>query len=151
MYKRQLQQIAEPTSIYQRPANATVASFIGQANVWDGVVLAVDGERIRVKLAGGAEILASGQGVAPGQACKTFVKHERIALARAHPAQADNCVAGRVSGSTYLGDSTSYAVALTGDLMLKAVVPNRSGFEHFAVGDEVVATWAATAGQVFAA
>jgi putative spermidine/putrescine transport system ATP-binding protein len=150
MDRGRLQQIAEPTSIYQRPANATVASFIGQANVWDGVVLAVDGERIRVKLAGGVEILASGQGLAHGQACKAFVKHERIALNRAHPGQADNRVGGRVSGSTYLGDSTSYAVALAGDLMLKAMVPNRSGFEHFVAGDEVVATWAATAGQVFA-
>ena len=72
-------------------------------------------------------------------------------LARGRPTHGDNCFVGRVSGSTYLGDSTSYAVALAGGLALKAVVPNRSGFEHFAVGDEVVAVWPAAAGQVFPA
>ena len=85
------------------------------------------------------------------QRCKVFVKHERVALARTRPAQADNCFAGRVTGSIYLGDSTSYAVALAGGFALKAVVPNRSGFEHFAVGDEVVAAWAAVATLVFPA
>jgi spermidine/putrescine ABC transporter ATP-binding subunit len=149
MDRGRLQQISDPMSIYERPANATVGSFIGQANVWDGVVLAADADRLRVKLAGGADILASGAGLPPSQRCKVFVKHERIALTRARPAQADNCFAGRVSGSTYLGDSTSYAVALAGDLALKAVVPNRSGFEHFAIGDEVVAAWPAASSQVF--
>ncbi len=104
-----------------------------------------------MKLAGGAAILAAGAGLEPGQACKVFVKHERIALTRAQPAHADNCFAGRVTGRTYLGDSTSYAVTLAGDLSLKAVVPNRAGFEHFDVGDEVVAAWAAAASQVFPA
>jgi spermidine/putrescine ABC transporter ATP-binding subunit len=151
MDRGRLQQIADPKSIYDRPANATVGCFIGQANVWDGVVLAVDEDRVRVKLAAGTDILTSGASLASGQGCKVFVKHERIALTRARPTQADNCFAGRVSGCTYLGASTSYAVALAGDLTLKAVVPNRSGFEHFAIGDEVVATWAAAASEAFSA
>ena len=151
MDRGRLQQIADPVSIYERPANATVGSFIGQANVWIGTALAVNAERVRVKLAGAAAILATGTGLEPGQACKVFVKHERIALTRAQPADADNCFLGRVTGRTYLGDSTSYAVALAVNLSLKAVVPNRAGFEHFDVGDEVVAAWAAAASQVFPA
>jgi putative spermidine/putrescine transport system ATP-binding protein len=151
MDRGRLQQIADPKSIYERPANATVGSFIGQANVWTGTALAVNADRVRVKLVGGADILATGNGLTPGQVCKVFVKHERIALTRAKPAQADNCFAGRVTGRTYLGDSTSYAVALAGDLSLKGMVPNRFGFEHFDIGDEIIAAWAAAASQAFSA
>jgi ABC-type Fe3+/spermidine/putrescine transport system ATPase subunit len=111
----------------------------------------VNADQVRVKLAGGADILATGAGLTPGQACKVSIKHERIALTRAQPAHADNWFVGRVTGRTYLGHSTSYAVAVAGDLSLKGVVPNRFGFEHFDMGDEVIAAWAATASQVFAA
>ena len=120
------------------------------ANVWTGTALAVNAIS-RVKLAGGADISPPARaGPAPAE-CKVFIKHERIALTRAQPAHADNWFVGRVTGRTYLGDSTSYAVALAGDLSLKGVVPNRSGFEHFDTGDEVIAAWAATGSQVFSA
>jgi ABC-type Fe3+/spermidine/putrescine transport system ATPase subunit len=150
MDRGRLQQIADPVSIYEKPANATVGNFIGQANVWTGTVDAVNGERVCVKLYGGTEIVATGANLAPGQVCKIFVKHERIALTHAQSGAADNCFAGRISARTYLGDSTSYTVTLTGDLSLKSVVPNRAGFEHFDIGDDVFASWAA-ASQVFPA
>jgi spermidine/putrescine ABC transporter ATP-binding subunit len=149
MDRGRLQQIADPVTIYEKPANATVGSFIGQANLWTGVAEVVNSERVRVKLAGGVHILATGTQLSPGQACKVFVKHERIMLSRARPAEADNCFVGRISARTYLGDSTSYAVAIAGDFPLKSVVPNRSAFEHFAVGDEVVAAWTAATSQAF--
>jgi ABC-type Fe3+/spermidine/putrescine transport system ATPase subunit len=149
MDRGRLQQIADPVAIYRNPANATVGSFIGQANVWDGTVLAVDADRVRVRLAAGAELLAIGTGVAAGAACKVFVKHEAITLTRARPQSSDNCVTGRIAGRTFLGGSTSYAVAAAGVLRLDAVVPNRAGFEQFTPGEEVFAAWAAAASQVF--
>ncbi len=136
-------------AIYENPANATVGRFIGQANVWDGIVRAVDGDRLRIELSSGVDVLATGSGLTPGAACRAFVKHESVALARTRPAQADNCFAGRISGRTYLGGSTSYVVALAGGLTLRAVVPHRAGFEHYQPGDEVLAAWPADAGQVF--
>ncbi len=45
MDRGRLQQIADPVSIYEKPANATVGSFIGQANVWIGTALAVNAEQ----------------------------------------------------------------------------------------------------------
>ena len=148
MDRGRLQQIADPVSIYEKPANATVGSFIGQANVWIGTALVVNAERVRVKLAGGVAILAAGAGLRAGQACKVFVKHERGLRSPVRPAHADNCLAGRVTGRTYLGDSTSYALR-AGDLSLKAVVPNRAGFEHFNVGDHLFVSWSASDCQVF--
>src|SRR5262249_47068499 len=60
MDRGRLQQIADPVAIYRSPANATVGNFIGQANVWDATVLAREAGAVRVRLAGGTEIVAAG-------------------------------------------------------------------------------------------
>lgn len=144
-----LQQLAEPLAIYEAPANATVSSFIGQANMFEGRVLSIAGNTVEVALGSAAlNLRGRGEALAPGDACKAFVKHERISLSRARSAIAENALACRVVGSTYLGESTSYALSAEG-LSVKAVVPNRAGFEHFDVGDPVWATWAAADGRVF--
>ena len=123
-------EIADPMSIYENPANATVGSFIGQANVLDGTV-GVDCIRHGPGCArsGGTEILGVGVGLSPGTPCKAFVKHERVSLVRVQPAQVENRFAGRIVGKTYVGNSTSYGMG-TGppNLTLKGdVVPNRAG------------------------
>jgi spermidine/putrescine ABC transporter ATP-binding subunit len=150
MDRGRLQQIADPVSIYHNPANATVSSFIGQSNILDGGVVAVTGEGVTVALGGKMEVLGLGPGLPAGARCKAYIKYERISLLRSRPEKPENSFAGRIAGKTYLGDSTSYAVAVEG-LTLKAAVPNRAGFEHFDVGDEVFAAWAATDVQVFPA
>ena len=48
-----LQQVASPRALYDRPANAFVAGFVGESNLLDGVVVSVDGEQALVEIAGG--------------------------------------------------------------------------------------------------
>jgi spermidine/putrescine ABC transporter ATP-binding subunit len=151
MDRGRLQQIADPVSIYENPANATVGSFIGQANVLDGTIVSIASGAVRVALEGGTEILGAGAGLLPGVSCKAFIKHERVSVARIPHAQVENGFAGRIVGKTYLGNSTSYAIGTAASLTLKAIVPNRAGFEHFEIGDDVFAAWAAADCQVFPA
>lgn len=148
MHRGRIQQIADPMSIYQYPENATVSSFIGQSNVLDGKALSVTAAIVRVALNEKVEILCTGIGLSPGARCKAFVKHERISVLRSRPEKPENWFAGRITGKTYLGDTTSYTVAAEG-LTLKAVIPNRDGFEHFDVGDDVFAAWAAIHSRAF--
>jgi spermidine/putrescine ABC transporter ATP-binding subunit len=151
MDRGRLQQIADPESIYEEPANAIVSSFVGQSNVLDGKALSVAANNVRVALNGQAEILSIGAGVSPGAPCKAFIKQERIVVTRGRPEQFENLFAGRIAGRTYLGDSTSYAVAVAGNVIIKAIVPNRGEFEHFDIGDDVFAAWRAADSQVFPA
>jgi len=44
-HQGRIQQIDEPTTLYERPANAFVAQFIGENNQIQGRVVAIDGER----------------------------------------------------------------------------------------------------------
>jgi spermidine/putrescine ABC transporter ATP-binding subunit len=151
MDRGRLQQIADPISIYDAPANATVTSFIGHANVIEAVVAAVDGARIRVTANGGAELVGTGAGLQAGASCRAFIKHERVVLTREPPQQADNVFAGTITAKTYLGDSARYLVTSEADLLLRAIVPHRPGFEHFSVGDKVFVAFSAADNMMFPA
>jgi putative spermidine/putrescine transport system ATP-binding protein len=142
-----LQQIADPVSIYEAPANATVSSFIGHANVFKGTIAAVDGQIIRLALPEGIELLCTGSS-SKGETCRAFVKHERVSLASQPSKQSNNCLPGRVISRTYLGGATSYSI-LSGSLTLKSVVPNLPGYEGFDTGKDVFAVWNAADCRAF--
>jgi ABC-type Fe3+/spermidine/putrescine transport system ATPase subunit len=132
------------------PANATVGGFIGQANMFEGRVVSIAEGAVKAALGSTTVILRGrGEGLTPGSGCRTFVKHERVSLSRGPSADAKNALACRVVGSTYLGKSTSYALMTAEGLSLKAIVPYRTSFEHFAIGDLVWASWTAADGRVF--
>ncbi|HYN39810.1 MAG TPA: ATP-binding cassette domain-containing protein, partial [Rhodospirillales bacterium] len=62
-----IQQIAAPVDLYERPANAFVAGFIGENNRMRGQMLASNGTTCRVALDGGLEIVARrGDAEGPG-------------------------------------------------------------------------------------
>ena len=71
------------------------------------------------------------------------IRPEKILLlARAQPApDAHVAVQGRISGVTYLGATTRYAVALDGGGELVVVRQNAAVSRQHAVGDEVVLAW----------
>ena len=55
-----LQQVGPPRALYDRPANAFVAGFVGESNLLDGVVLSVEGGEAVVETAGGQRLRARG-------------------------------------------------------------------------------------------
>ena len=55
-----LQQVAAPRVLYERPASAFVAGFVGESNLLDAVVLSVEGESAVLRTAGGRRLRAAG-------------------------------------------------------------------------------------------
>jgi spermidine/putrescine ABC transporter ATP-binding subunit len=149
MDRGKLQQFADPVRIYETPANATVSNFIGQANVLEGSVVAVSGDRVRVKLTDGTELLCVGTGLKPGAPCRAFIKHERVLLSRIALEQSDNLFKGTIAGRTYLGDSARYAITTETKLMLWSTVPHRPDFEQFDLGEKVFAAFCAADSLAF--
>ena len=54
-----LQQVAPPRELYEKPANAFVAGFVGESNLLEAVVVSVEGECAVVRTAGGRRIKAA--------------------------------------------------------------------------------------------
>ncbi|WP_398480964.1 ABC transporter ATP-binding protein [Tardiphaga sp.] len=92
-------QIGTPRDLYETPADATVAAFVGQSNLWPGEVSA-DG--IVTTAIGRLACDTTGQGI--GTKVTVFVRPERVApLTGIVDASRSNSFAGTMSADRYLG------------------------------------------------
>ncbi|MCA3748335.1 MAG: ABC transporter ATP-binding protein [Rubrobacter sp.] len=107
MNEGRVQQVADPATLYERPANRFVAGFIGQTNILEGVVEAVEGGRAVLRTPGGLRleaVLTNGFRPGPGEGVEAAVRPEKLRIGEA----GDNVVAAEVSEVVYLGSSTQY-------------------------------------------
>ena len=102
-----IEQVGAPGEVYERPASAFVAGFVGTSNVFDG--------ELAVRLRGSAEPFT--------------VRPEKIHLIAADqeagPEDGEVRTTGQVRTAVYLGDRTRYTVDLHGGGALVAVEQNR--------------------------
>ncbi|MGE0241832.1 MAG: ABC transporter ATP-binding protein [Parvibaculaceae bacterium] len=99
-----IQQIATPDRLYEDPANAFVASFIGENNGLKGKVAEIRGSQAVLALPDGARVTgAAGEGLSLGAEAILALRPERVALARSASATG-NELKGKVDDVTYCGD-----------------------------------------------
>jgi spermidine/putrescine transport system ATP-binding protein len=80
-----LEQVGRPDEIYQRPATPFVANFVGSANRLDGTVVGQEsGNRYRVAVDGGVELVAGGPAGLPSRRpVQVIVRPENVSLGAA--------------------------------------------------------------------
>ena len=121
MNQGRIVQEGSPRTLYERPASRFAASFVGNANLLDGRIVARDAGHAMVELAGGLMLQAiagAGMGDGPALVC---IRPERV-LAVA--ADTQGCFAMRVERVTYLGASLDCELS-RGELRLRATLPSR--------------------------
>jgi len=139
-----IEQIGTPEAIYDQPANAFVARFIGENNRVVGTVVDVEGDRCAVRTRGGAVLAGTCAGpLAPGDEALVSVRPEQIALG---DAAADCALDGTLAEAIYLGDHLRLriAVAEMGDIVVKS-----QAARAIAVGAHVRFGWQARDCRVF--
>jgi spermidine/putrescine transport system ATP-binding protein len=151
-----LLQLDTPRSIYDRPADAFVADFVGSLNTFD---LRIDGltdgvasmtvsafERLAVRVEA-----AASAGV--GATLRVAVRPERILLtpadAGAPLAPADNRLAGTITSVDYVGPVTTYRIGTSVGTVLTPQ-HNDAHRADLEVGQSVVLTWPAEAALILA-
>ena len=72
-----LEQVGSPEDIYERPASRFVATFIGETNLFEGQIAAINGEDIRVTVESG-EVSVRGKDFAKGELVAVSVRPERM-------------------------------------------------------------------------
>jgi putative spermidine/putrescine transport system ATP-binding protein len=119
-HEGRIQQIGTPESIYERPANAFVARFIGENNRVVGTVERIDGTRCAVRVAGGAMVAGTfGDVLVAGEPALVSVRPEQIVLG---DAPADCALEGMLAEAIYLGDHLRLRIAVRemGDIVVKS-------------------------------
>jgi len=125
-------QVASPRDLYERPANARVARFFGDINLWDAI-----------EKPGPVSIPALGLEIA-GRGTAVALRPERVRIA-AQPMSGDVTVTGTVEETVYLGTATTYFVKTAAGGVIRVVTQNSDGAPIFAKGDNVHLAWSAAA------
>ncbi|MFE7420245.1 ABC transporter ATP-binding protein [Rhodococcus sp. NPDC057529] len=127
MSKGNMLQVGTPTEIYEKPAVAEVANFIGRCNFLGGVVTGVHGDEVVLNLTCSDQSLlvnTAFQGVTgqfdPGQKVTVAIRPERLVLADAAAnVPPGSALSGTVLETAYVGSRFEYQVQV-GDVVVQA-------------------------------
>jgi spermidine/putrescine transport system ATP-binding protein len=132
MDKGRVVQLGSPRDVYEEPANAYVADFLGVANLLECVC---DGDSVgaarRVRL-GDLELLAAAGDLRATGTVKLVIRPERVSVSSyADASDGANRFPGLVDRLVYLGATTQVVVRLAQGATLQALVTNegRPAFE----------------------
>ena len=120
-------QIGSPQEIYEYPSSSYVADFIGDMNMFDGVVVGEDDENVIIEsdTIGCQLNLMNSSGAPVGAQVTVAIRPEKIFMSKRTPKVTEyNCVQGIVTEIAYLGDVSVYRIKLNNGVMMKATTPN---------------------------
>jgi spermidine/putrescine transport system ATP-binding protein len=141
-----VEQLATPRELYQRPASAFVAGFIGTSNLIELRVDRRDGGLLAMDLGEGQRILAVGpeQGTADRAQVTITVRPEWIKLSTGEAGDRACHVGGTVVDVVYLGSVTQLIVLLpTGERLTVHQLNDEVGATEPRPGQQVMLHWAA--------
>lgn len=147
-----IQQLADPQTVYHKPANEFVASFIGESNSLPGVVVELRHDMAVVRLDNGTLVRARiGDCSSPGSRVVVKVRPEKIDL-YPHPIEEGdaNLLPGVIQDAIFRGDVLVCDVRCSGAVDLSARMFSRSLQWEWRKGTTAYARWQASDGLVFA-
>ena len=138
MSQGRVEQVGKPKEIYENPATAYVADFLGVSNLMDAEAAGPAPEGCKVKL--GEFELVAGQGdsdVALGP-CKVTIRPERIDI-EPQGTSGENRIPGMVERVVYVGATLQVFLRLASGQTIQAWIPNDGDAQSRASGDAIVA------------
>jgi putative spermidine/putrescine transport system ATP-binding protein len=147
-------QVGPPNEIYEAPANPFIADFIGESNIFAGVVEADGGTTLRVRLEQGPVIEVAGRAdllARPGQKVRVMVRPERfVDLAVDANAVRANRIDGRVTDSAYIGVSDKYRVVTAEGIDVLIRLPSGPSRRRYSAGEPIAAGFHAADARLIA-
>jgi ABC-type Fe3+/spermidine/putrescine transport system ATPase subunit len=152
-------QVADPRTLYERPASRFVADFIGVSNFMQGVVRERSGDLVTIALQGEPPVSLQAlwrEGLVAGQTVTAAVRPERMRLVPrgAAAGATDNVIEGKVRDIVYVGSDTQYFVDVGILTTVTVRVPNDHAPQATplaARGDTVRVAWDAYSTAVLVA
>ena len=142
-------QVATPVEIYEAPTSVYVADFIGDVNLIKGTPrLLENGQFLFDWNAKEAPLVVHcAKEIVASDACHIALRPEKVSIYASQP-DTQNAVKGRIVDIGYLGNLSTYHVALESGQVLKAQSANteRQTGQAFSWDDEVWLGWSASAG-----
>ena len=132
-----IQQLADPSTLYEKPDNAFVAQFIGENNRLDGMVDSLDGETAKVSVNGASISALAVNCEGEGKPTQLSIRPERVNIGGG----GENVVDAEVKELIYLGDHIRCRLNVLGNDDFVVKVPNASDQPIPEVGGRTQVSW----------
>ena len=118
-------QVGTPHDIYEFPNTRFVAEFIGNVNMFEGVILEDEPDHVLIDSheLGGNIYVGHGVSTASEAIVWTAVRPEKMSLTREEPAEKSNRATGIIKEIAYMGDSSIYLVQLASGKIVRVTHP----------------------------
>jgi spermidine/putrescine transport system ATP-binding protein len=143
-----IEQVADPETVYERPATTFVAGFIGVSNLMPGEVVSANGAGAELKLDAGPTVRTRSSGGADvRERVHAVVRPEKLVLRSTDDGGISGdgaSVEGQVESSLYLGTATQMVVRLGDETRITVLVPNADAEARHqlpAAGDAARLSW----------
>ncbi|WBB88740.1 ABC transporter ATP-binding protein [Verrucosispora sp. WMMC514] len=138
-----IEQLGAPAELYEFPATAFVANFLGQSNLIAGDISGGNGSDLLVTAYGARFSVPSARSRADQGPVLLGVRPEKLRLAAAagQVPTGHQHVEGSITDVSYVGVSTQYLLRTGWGDELSVFVANSGAEERFAIGERVVAYW----------
>jgi len=143
MNEGRIEQMGEPTSLYESPETTFVANFLGQSNLVKGAVGSRTGTDLAIDVHGQKVGLPKNRCFTDKDAVWFGIRPEKISLTTADGTNGTsnpNALSGTVTDTSFSGVATQYLVQMPWGQHL-TVVRQNDGSEILRPGDDVTLTW----------
>jgi spermidine/putrescine transport system ATP-binding protein len=153
MRQGKIEQLGNPSELYEQPATEFVAGFLGVSNLLPATVAGRDGDLTEFELANGGHVRASSNGLPTGVSVSIGIRPEKLRLMPSELAdmpgaaasyEGHNRLEGSVLDASYVGVSTQYVVRTDEGHELVVYSQNlevSGATEHLSHGARVRLTW----------
>ncbi|MDR3491626.1 MAG: spermidine/putrescine ABC transporter ATP-binding protein PotA [Gammaproteobacteria bacterium] len=144
MHEGCIEQIGTPRQVYEEPQNLVVAKFIGEANIFDSEITAIDGKQLTVNIQGQERKIKCNREFAIGQKVHILVRPEDLRVwGQAEVEDSKNMYPGVVEEVIYKGTTVDLMVRLANGQLVGATEFFDEDDEklEYAIGERVWATW----------
>ena len=142
-----IEQDGTPREIYEEPKNLFVASFIGEINIFDAVVLhRIDPQRVRARVEGRECDIYADLPVEPGQSLKVLLRPEDLRVEEVNDSEQIDGLIGYVRERNYKGMTLESVVELeNGKMVMVSEFFNEDDpdFDH-SLNQKMAITWVAS-------
>jgi spermidine/putrescine transport system ATP-binding protein len=140
-----IEQVGTPRQVYEQPQTLAVAKFIGEVNIFDCEILAIDGKQITVDLQGKKRIVKSSREFKIGQKAHLLVRPEDLRVWDNKEVENDTAdmFPGMVEEVIYKGTTVDLMVRLSNNQLVAATefFDEDDDKLEYAIGEPVWATW----------
>ena len=143
MYEGYFQQVGPPDEIYEMPNSRQVADFIGNVNMFEGVVEEDESDHVTIRCPECVHYVGHGISGNSGMAVGVALRPEKILLSDKKPNSEYNWCEGEVVEIVYFGDHTTYHLKLATGKVIQAQEINSTRDLSCGLtwGDKAIAHW----------